>query len=367
VRTDIWALGVILFELLTQHLPFVADSQPGRLAAILSDHPLRLRELRPEAPSELEAVIERALRKKPEERFPCAEALRDALLPFSERLELVSARKARLTASLPPVALPSEATTDNQRAATVARKPERSLLARLAGVETTAKTLFYRQSARHAEGHTSASTRFDDLALPALADATAAPTRFDSEAATRAQREPSGRTLFEIDLEAELAGLTPRAMPARERELITDRVPRPPQGLITERVPRPQRQLGAALIGTLCLAAALFAWSLIRTPPSAVHVESKAPVRVSAGAFAADTPLFEGGEPDRVLAASAERPASPAPTSAAATAEPAPARSADALPARTRPPARRPLRAQKPTTKARHADPAAADGRPLHL
>jgi serine/threonine protein kinase len=68
-RSDIWALGVVLFELLTAKLPFNGDSIPQLCSSILEEAPRALRSLRPQSPPELEAVLLRCLEKDPARRF----------------------------------------------------------------------------------------------------------------------------------------------------------------------------------------------------------------------------------------------------------------------------------------------------------
>jgi eukaryotic-like serine/threonine-protein kinase len=80
-RTDIWALGTILFELVTGHSPFPAGSLPEICAAVLQGAPERLTEGRPHLPAALEAVIDRCLEKKPEGRFGSIAELARALAP----------------------------------------------------------------------------------------------------------------------------------------------------------------------------------------------------------------------------------------------------------------------------------------------
>ncbi|HEY3234320.1 MAG TPA: serine/threonine-protein kinase [Polyangiaceae bacterium] len=81
-RSDIWQLGVILHELLTGEPVFKADTLPGICAAIAADAPVPLREYRPDAPPELEAVVLRCLEKDPARRFQTVQEFRAALTPF---------------------------------------------------------------------------------------------------------------------------------------------------------------------------------------------------------------------------------------------------------------------------------------------
>ena len=82
VGTDIWALGLILFKLLTGHAAFHAETVGQHFAMILSEAPTRLRALRSEAPAALEAVILCCLEKQPADRFQDVSQLGDALVAF---------------------------------------------------------------------------------------------------------------------------------------------------------------------------------------------------------------------------------------------------------------------------------------------
>ncbi|MFO0551006.1 MAG: protein kinase [Polyangiaceae bacterium] len=83
-RADVWALGTVLFELITGRCPFDGATSHAVIASIIADEPLRLRALVPDAPELLERVILSTLAKDPARRLPSAAALRDALLPFED-------------------------------------------------------------------------------------------------------------------------------------------------------------------------------------------------------------------------------------------------------------------------------------------
>jgi serine/threonine protein kinase len=81
-RTDIWSLGVILYEMITGVPPHTGDSIPALCAALLSQEPVPIRELRPEVLPGLEQVVLRCLAKDPERRFSTVSELARALAPF---------------------------------------------------------------------------------------------------------------------------------------------------------------------------------------------------------------------------------------------------------------------------------------------
>jgi tRNA A-37 threonylcarbamoyl transferase component Bud32 len=78
-RTDVYSLGVVLFELLTGTLPFQAPNAMALAVKHLVEPPPSPRALRPELPAWLERAVLRCLEKNPARRFPTAAALRAEL------------------------------------------------------------------------------------------------------------------------------------------------------------------------------------------------------------------------------------------------------------------------------------------------
>ena len=107
-RTDVWALGVVLHELITGAPPFDASTAAGVGARIAAGAPARLREARPEAPEALEQVVLRCLEKDPDARFQTVADLSGALAPLLERAPITREKqpaKKRLGARTILVAL----------------------------------------------------------------------------------------------------------------------------------------------------------------------------------------------------------------------------------------------------------------------
>jgi eukaryotic-like serine/threonine-protein kinase len=78
-RSDVFALGLVLFEMTTGENPFQRNNPVDMFGAILRDDPAPLTDRAPDAPPELSRVLGRALAKKPEDRYPTAAELAEDL------------------------------------------------------------------------------------------------------------------------------------------------------------------------------------------------------------------------------------------------------------------------------------------------
>ncbi len=86
-RSDLFSLGILLFEMATGQRPFNGDTNMSILSAIMRDAPQPISQLRPDVPRELGRIVKRALQKDPEQRYQTAKDLRNDLQLLKAELD----------------------------------------------------------------------------------------------------------------------------------------------------------------------------------------------------------------------------------------------------------------------------------------
>jgi eukaryotic-like serine/threonine-protein kinase len=104
-RTDLFAFGAVLYEMVTARQAFPARSKASAIASILTTRPPSIRESQPASPPALDLIIRTCLQKDPDERFQSAHDVRLALQWIGDAAPIDTARSARRAAPMTIAAL----------------------------------------------------------------------------------------------------------------------------------------------------------------------------------------------------------------------------------------------------------------------
>jgi CheY-like chemotaxis protein len=126
-RTDIFSLGVVLYESLSGKLPFHADTVTATMMQTILHEPADIAAVAPGLPSELAAIVRRCMQKKPEDRYATAEevarALANVRIPEGAKASAATTKTVPTTVAPDPPPRPAAAETPRTPAAPAARPP----------------------------------------------------------------------------------------------------------------------------------------------------------------------------------------------------------------------------------------------------
>ena len=86
-RSDLFSVGIILYQMLSGQAPFKSDSIVALAVMIANDEPVPIQKLRPDIPQDLRRIVERCLAKNPDRRFQTGRELADAMIHLQRELE----------------------------------------------------------------------------------------------------------------------------------------------------------------------------------------------------------------------------------------------------------------------------------------
>jgi serine/threonine-protein kinase len=130
--SDVYSLGVVLYQMLAGRLPYEADTVAGLAYQQLHSQPVSLRAINPQVPPELAHIVQQALARDPAERYPSARELlvdlrrfQQATIGATQPWQVRSATRAHLAAPAPAVSATGRATPVRQARPTTAMPQRR--------------------------------------------------------------------------------------------------------------------------------------------------------------------------------------------------------------------------------------------------
>jgi len=139
-RTDLWSIGVVIYEMVSGRVPFTGITSSHTIVDILEKEPTRLQSLGPSnIPPELDRIVSKALAKNPDERYQTAKDMLIDLRTLKKRLELDleierSASPDSVTATTDKNRIPGTDSTKPRRSQVEPREGDRPALTKLVAV-----------------------------------------------------------------------------------------------------------------------------------------------------------------------------------------------------------------------------------------
>jgi TolB-like protein len=134
-RSDIFSLGIVMYEMATGGRPFRGDSSPALMSSIMREHPKSASELRPDLPGDVSRLVGRCLEKHPRDRIQSAQEILLELKALRRAWESGASTSAKPSPLADPVPVLPSTSASRARSLRIAVLP---FLARSAGADTEA-------------------------------------------------------------------------------------------------------------------------------------------------------------------------------------------------------------------------------------